>query len=128
MKCDNFYAVGEFATDLVEVGACFPNAKSQAYPVGTWKYWNQDGQLVAEGPYIARREYTYISTSDYWRPIPDSKIDLPKWKLWNAEGDPAMPNEDMITQIKDCTEILALNHKLSLTTFGEPKREMNVSE
>jgi|GEM_PF-1140065 len=106
-RCDDYVASGQYRTDSYLGGGCLVEPISSgiafqkmfyAYKVGNWKYWNHEGQLIAEGIYMPVR--TQINGGMQIR----GRINKATWKFWNKDGERIEPNLALIMHIEACIE------------------------
>jgi len=102
---DHFYIKGQLGYDSYAFCSVVPEDVPYAYKVGKWKYWNLDGQLVAEGVF---RLDTQVVRDHGGCPYSFrvGKIDRDSWRFWDKNGLPFHPANTFIEELESCKTIL----------------------
>ncbi len=101
MFSSNFYIYGEYKEDTYSFCSTVPIEVEYRYKVGKWKYWDNKGQLIAEGLYKPKKiKIEGIGGCPY--EMKEGKIDRETWKFWDRKGAEISPSDGLIKRIENC--------------------------
>ena len=98
-KSGKLRSKGEYQTDTY-IQCCFagPCVQEYLYKIGSWKYYYENGQLMARGILIKNR--VNILTSCEGGDSIYSGIVSPKWRFYGSDGKLIMADKKMISAIE----------------------------
>lgn len=100
--CKDFFIQGQFKNGTYTFCGIVPVENSYNYKNGKWKFWNLNGQLIAEGIYKSNK----IKIEDQGGcpyEIIKGIIEKENWNFWDESGNKIPPNEELISRIENCT-------------------------
>jgi len=108
-ECDDYVVSGQYVTESYWLDCLsrpmtlnyVPRQVFYSFKEGNWKYWNHEGQLIAEGVYtpVKFEENKYLPSGYELR---GGRIDTNTWKFWNKDGERIKPNLALIMHIEAC--------------------------
>ena len=105
MVCYKYFVQGQYKNDSYYFCSFVPTYVDYSYKDGVWRFWNNNGQLVAEGPYIPKKqEITDRGGCPY--EIFEGVMDESTWKFWDNEGQRISSNKEFIEEINLCVNEL----------------------
>lgn len=103
--CKEFFIQGQFKNDTYTFCGIVPIENSYKYKNGKWKFWNLNGQLVAEGRYKLKKIKVEGNGGCSYE-ITRGLIVQDEWNFWDEWGNKISPNKEFISRIENCTNEL----------------------
>lgn len=113
MVCSDFFVKGQFKNATYTFCGIMPVEVRYIYKDGKWKFWNLNGQLIAEGIYKLQNEVVEGEGGCPYEII-EGLINEEEWFFWDEKGIKIKPDEDLIKRIKSCADEFT-NKKQSLS-------------
>lgn len=101
MVCNDFYALGQIEYDTYTFCSIVPVEVEYHYKKGFWKFWDLNGQLVAEGTFNVEKgrvedhggcPYEYLT----------GKIKTANWRFWDENSVETEPEVELIKNLQSC--------------------------
>ena len=106
LSCKGFFVQGQFEYDTYTFCSTVPREVQYGFETGDWKFWNKQGQLLAEGVFQLEKKTIKGHGGCAYECI-EGEIAKDAWQVWDENGNPIQATDQLLKQLKDCVRALA---------------------
>jgi hypothetical protein len=100
----DFYAAGQIEQGSYTFCSYAPKEVQYSYKNGAWKYWNLNGELIANGTYKPVKQKIEGEGGCPFEII-SGKINRKEWQFWDGHGNTIAPSDELLDKLEKCEVI-----------------------